>query len=77
MTLMEIFGREDLAVERAIQYLCATQTKAGDDRGTWRETEFTGTGFPKIYYLRYHLYPLYFPLMALARYLNVQPQPSS
>ncbi|MBL0922214.1 MAG: squalene--hopene cyclase [Phycisphaerales bacterium] len=36
--------------------------------GAWREGWFTGTGFPKVFYLRYHLYRHYFPLMALARY---------
>ena len=29
---------------------------------------FTGTGFPRVFYLRYHLYRIYFPLMAIARY---------
>ena len=52
------------AVRRGIDYLVATQ---GDD-GNWREDQFTGTGFPKVFYLRYHMYRLYFPLMALARY---------
>jgi squalene-hopene/tetraprenyl-beta-curcumene cyclase len=47
-----------------VDYLLNTQ---GDD-GNWREDYFTGTGFPKIFYLKYHLYCLYFPLMALARY---------
>jgi squalene-hopene/tetraprenyl-beta-curcumene cyclase len=36
--------------------------------GSWSEPAFTGTGFPRVFYLRYHLYRLYFPLMALARY---------
>ncbi|MFM8704771.1 MAG: hypothetical protein ACKOHG_13055, partial [Planctomycetia bacterium] len=36
--------------------------------GSWEEPEFTGTGFPKVFYLRYHYYPIYFPLMALARF---------
>jgi squalene-hopene/tetraprenyl-beta-curcumene cyclase len=36
--------------------------------GTWAEEEFTGTGFPKHFYINYHLYRNYFPLMALARY---------
>ncbi|MEC9373484.1 MAG: squalene--hopene cyclase, partial [Planctomycetota bacterium] len=36
--------------------------------GAWREPWFTGTGFPKVFYLRYHYYRLYFPLMALAQY---------
>ncbi len=40
--------------------------------GAWEEREFTGTGFPKVFYLRYHFYPIYFPLMALARWSLVQ-----
>jgi squalene-hopene/tetraprenyl-beta-curcumene cyclase len=50
-------------VKRGIDYLIATQ----QPDGTWREDQFTGTGFPKVFYLKYHLYSLYFPLMALAR----------
>lgn len=58
-------GRADTdACHRGIDWLVAHQL----DDGTWSEPEFTGTGFPKVFYLRYHLYPLYFPLMALARY---------
>ena len=38
--------------------------------GRWHEEEFTGTGFPKVFYLRYHLYPISFPLMALGRYAH-------
>jgi squalene-hopene/tetraprenyl-beta-curcumene cyclase len=34
--------------------------------GSWRETLATGTGFPNVFYLNYHLYPLYFPLLAMA-----------
>jgi squalene-hopene/tetraprenyl-beta-curcumene cyclase len=52
------------SVRRGIEYLLRTQ---GQD-GNWREDSFTGTGFPKVFYLKYHLYRLYFPLMALARY---------
>jgi squalene-hopene/tetraprenyl-beta-curcumene cyclase len=37
------------------------------DSGGWTENEFTGTGFPNHFYLRYHLYAHYFPLMALGR----------
>ena len=36
--------------------------------GTWDETEFTGTGFPQVFYLRYHYYRIYFPLLALSRW---------
>src|SRR5262249_44806166 len=52
------------AVRAGIDYLVATQR----DDGSWHEEQFTGTGFPKVFYLKYHMYPLYFPLMALARY---------
>jgi squalene-hopene/tetraprenyl-beta-curcumene cyclase len=52
------------AVRAGVEYLLSTQ---GDD-GNWREELFTGTGFPKVFYLKYHLYRLYFPLMALARF---------
>ncbi len=55
---------ESDAVAAGIDYLLATQ---GDDGG-WQEEQFTGTGFPKVFYLKYHMYSLYFPLMALARY---------
>jgi squalene-hopene/tetraprenyl-beta-curcumene cyclase len=51
-------------VERGIDYLVRTQ----DADGTWAERLFTGTGFPGHFYLRYHLYRHYFPLMALGKY---------
>ena len=58
-------GEEDSdAVRAGIGYLVETQA----DDGGWKEESFTGTGFPKVFYLKYHLYSLYFPLMALARY---------
>jgi squalene-hopene/tetraprenyl-beta-curcumene cyclase len=58
-------GREQgEAVRRGIQYLIDTQKLDG----TWEEPWFTGTGFPRVFYLRYHLYRVYFPLMALGRY---------
>ncbi|MGI8971747.1 MAG: squalene--hopene cyclase, partial [Dehalococcoidia bacterium] len=52
------------AVARGVRFLIETQ----DEDGSWREDQFTGTGFPRVFYLKYHLYRLYFPLMALARY---------
>ena len=36
--------------------------------GTWKELKFTGTGFPQVFYLRYHYYRIYFPLMAMSRW---------
>jgi squalene-hopene/tetraprenyl-beta-curcumene cyclase len=45
-----------------------------NDDGTWDETEFTGTGFPRVFYLRYHYYPIYFPLLALSNWaVKVEP----
>ena len=38
--------------------------------GSWEETAFTGTGFPKVFYLRYHYYPIYFPLLAMSHVLR-------
>jgi squalene-hopene/tetraprenyl-beta-curcumene cyclase len=49
---------------RAIRWLIAEQR----EDGVWEETEFTGTGFPRVFYLRYHMYPIYFPLMALSQW---------
>jgi squalene-hopene/tetraprenyl-beta-curcumene cyclase len=52
------------AVLRGISYLLESRL----DEGTWRDDQFTGTGFPSVFYLRYHLYPATFPLMAIGRY---------
>jgi squalene-hopene/tetraprenyl-beta-curcumene cyclase len=54
------------SVRAGVAYLQATQRADGG----WHEEPFTGTGFPKVFYLKYHLYSLYFPLMALARYAS-------
>jgi squalene-hopene/tetraprenyl-beta-curcumene cyclase len=56
------------AVERGIAYLARTQ---GRD-GTWDEARFTATGFPRVFYLRYHGYAKIFPLWAMARYRNLR-----
>jgi squalene-hopene/tetraprenyl-beta-curcumene cyclase len=61
-------GEGDSAEVRAgVEYLVGTQ----DADGGWSEEQFTGTGFPRVFYLKYHMYPLYFPLMAMGRYLKV------
>jgi squalene-hopene/tetraprenyl-beta-curcumene cyclase len=62
--LLAADGPASPAVERGIAWLVRHQ---GPD-GTWSEKLFTGTGFPRHFYLRYHLYRHYFPLMALGRY---------
>jgi squalene-hopene/tetraprenyl-beta-curcumene cyclase len=60
-------------VRAGIDYLLATQ----QPDGSWHEEQFTGTGFPKVFYLKYHMYSLYFPLMALARYAATLQNPKS
>lgn len=58
-------GRHDTReARRGVQWLVGRQSSSG----AWQEKEFTGTGFPKVFYLRYHYYPIYFPLMALSRW---------
>jgi squalene-hopene/tetraprenyl-beta-curcumene cyclase len=52
------------SVRRGVKYLIESQTADG----TWDEIPWTGTGFPKVFYLRYHYYRHYFPMMALAQY---------
>jgi squalene-hopene/tetraprenyl-beta-curcumene cyclase len=64
MGLLSAGYQEHPAVARGVRYLIETQ----NDDGTWEEREFTGTGFPLVFYLRYHYYPIYFPLMALAQW---------
>src|SRR5713226_8539982 len=56
------------AVKRGIDYLSRTQ--GGD--GFWNEPRYTATGFPRVFYLRYHGYSKFFPLWALARYRNLE-----
>ena len=56
------------AVARGVRYL--TQSQGAD--GFWEEERFTGTGFPRVFYLRYHGYRKYFPLWALARYRRLR-----
>jgi squalene-hopene/tetraprenyl-beta-curcumene cyclase len=58
-------GKRDLpGVQRGLEYLLGTQRPDG----TWPETAATGTGFPGVFYLTYHMYRNYFPLLALATY---------
>ncbi len=54
---------ESAAVRRGVDWLIARQ----EADGSWEQREFTGTGFPKVFYLKYHWYPIYFPLIALSR----------
>ncbi len=57
-------GRVPRALERGVSFLSERQRQDG----SWYDREWTGTGFPRVFYLRYHLYAQYFPLEALAAY---------
>jgi squalene-hopene/tetraprenyl-beta-curcumene cyclase len=56
------------AAARGVQYLIDTQTPDG----LWTQDHYTGGGFPRVFYLRYHGYPKFFPLWAVARYRNLK-----
>ena len=68
MGLLAYRPPSDGAVARGIQWLVDRQLTSGPAAGSWAEEAFTGTGFPRHFYLRYHLYRHYFPLMALGRF---------
>ena len=57
-----------LSVEHGIEYLLRTQRADG----SWGEELATGTGFPKVFYLNYHLYKDYFPLLALSSFVKAR-----
>jgi squalene-hopene/tetraprenyl-beta-curcumene cyclase len=54
-------------VARGIAYLLRSQKRDG----SWEEPYYTGTGFPRVFYLNYHMYSEYFPLLALTTYAKV------
>ena len=62
--LMAAGETESDAVQRGIAYLL----NAPRDGARWEESLYTGGGFPRVFYLKYHGYPAYFPLWALSRY---------
>ncbi|MGN6550970.1 MAG: squalene--hopene cyclase [Pararhizobium sp.] len=64
LALMAAGRTEHPAVRRGVAYLVHEQQADG----LWSEEHYSGTGFPRVFYLRYHGYTKYFPLWALARY---------
>jgi squalene-hopene/tetraprenyl-beta-curcumene cyclase len=65
--LMAAGEAEHPAVARGIAWLASSQKRDGE----WDEPAYTAVGFPRVFYLRYHGYRLFFPLLALARYQNL------
>jgi squalene-hopene/tetraprenyl-beta-curcumene cyclase len=64
MGLVAAGEERSTSVRNGVRHLLERQ----DSAGTWSEAAWTGTGFPKVFYLGYHLYRHTFPLMALAQY---------
>ncbi len=67
MALVALGRAQTPAVRRGVDYLVRTQPASG----CWVDGPWTGTGFPKVFYLRYHLYSVYFPLLALSEVRRV------
>ncbi|MBK9975763.1 MAG: squalene--hopene cyclase [Planctomycetes bacterium] len=68
MALLAAGEADDPRLRKGIDWLLKHQ----NPQGGWDEEKFTGTGFPNAFYLNYHFYREYFPLMALARYRNIK-----
>lgn len=66
MALDGYLPKDSKTMLQGIDWLISNQSK----NGTWKEPAFTGTGFPNHFYLKYHLYCHYFPMMALGRYAS-------
>lgn len=68
LALLSAGVSDSLNVVRGINFLLRHQRQDG----SWNEPLHTGTGFPRVFYLRYHGYAQYFPLWALSMYRNVR-----
>jgi squalene-hopene/tetraprenyl-beta-curcumene cyclase len=64
MGLLAASDTRSESLSKGVAYLLRTQKPDG----SWDERHYTGTGFPRVFYLAYHLYRSYFPLIALATY---------
>ncbi|HSS44696.1 MAG TPA: squalene--hopene cyclase [Thermoanaerobaculia bacterium] len=64
LALFAVGDTGSTSVRRGVEYLLCNQQYDG----SWKDEYWTGTGFPKVFYLRYHLYATYFPLWALSAY---------
>ena len=68
MALLQAGASDSLSVVRGVNWLIRHQR----DDGVWDEPVHTGTGFPRVFYLRYHGYFKYFPVWALGMYRNIK-----
>ncbi len=66
--LMAVGEIDSECVERGVHYLIRNY----EGQGGWKEVPYTGTGFPRVFYLRYHGYSHFFPLWALGVYRNMK-----
>lgn len=66
--LMAAGETDDDSVERGIKFLLESPRNGS----TWEEPWYTAVGFPRVFYLKYHGYSVYFPLWALSRYRNLK-----
>jgi squalene-hopene/tetraprenyl-beta-curcumene cyclase len=73
MALLALGDDSSEAVARGFEYLLRTQQYDG----SWRDDYWSATGFPRVFYLRYHLYATYFPLWALSLYRQSARTPSA
>jgi squalene-hopene/tetraprenyl-beta-curcumene cyclase len=67
LALMAAGEQKSATIARGIEYLVQTQQQDG----TWNEDQFTGTGFPKYFMIKYHVYRNCFPLMAMGKYRSI------
>jgi len=66
--LMAAGEADSESVERGVKFLIEYPRNGS----TWEEPWYTAVGFPKVFYLKYHGYSVYFPLWALSRYRNLK-----
>lgn len=68
MALLQAGESDSISVVRGVNWLIRHQR----ENGVWEEPFHTGTGFPRVFYLRYHGYFKYFPIWALGMYRNIK-----
>ena len=62
----QLTPKDHALLEKALKFYEGFASQ--NEHGGWCDEQWTGTGFPAVFYLRYHYYDRYFPLQALAEY---------